>query len=101
MAFCSRCGTQIPDNAIQCPNCGQYVNQKAAPSDSSDIGWGILGFFVPIVGLVLYLGWKDEKPKTAKAAGMGALISAGIGFGFFILYLIFFVTLFGSIFRYM
>ena len=27
------------------------------------------------MGLVLYLVWKDQKPKTAKAAGMGALVA--------------------------
>ena len=28
----------------------------------------------PIVGLVLFLVWKDTKPRTAKAAGIGALV---------------------------
>jgi len=28
-----------------------------------------------VVGLVLFLVWRDEKPKTAKAAGIGALVS--------------------------
>ncbi len=37
--------------------------------------WGLLGCCVPIAGLVLFLAWRDEKPKTAKAAGIGALIS--------------------------
>jgi hypothetical protein len=27
------------------------------------------------VGLILYLVWKDTKPKTSKAAGIGALVS--------------------------
>ncbi|HIW48815.1 MAG TPA: hypothetical protein H9687_06030 [Firmicutes bacterium] len=43
--------------------------------DSGSIGWGILGFCIPIVGLILFLVWKDQKPKTAKVAGIGALIS--------------------------
>ncbi len=30
---------------------------------------------VPVAGLVLYLVWKDTKPRTAKAAGIGALVS--------------------------
>ncbi|EJW89936.1 hypothetical protein EVA_21958, partial [gut metagenome] len=28
-----------------------------------------------IVGLVLFLVWKDTKPNSAKAAGIGALVS--------------------------
>ena len=33
-----------------------------------------LGCCIPIVGLVLFLVWKDTKPRTAKAAGIGALV---------------------------
>ena len=28
-----------------------------------------------ILGLVLFLVWKDQKPRTAKAAGIGALVA--------------------------
>ena len=35
-----------------------------------------LGFFIPIVGLILYLVWKDQTPLKAKSAGKGALIGA-------------------------
>lgn len=37
--------------------------------------WGLLGCCIPVVGLVLFLVWRDEKPKTAKVAGIGALVS--------------------------
>ena len=26
--FCGNCGTQIPENAAQCPNCGAWVNNQ-------------------------------------------------------------------------
>ena len=26
--FCGNCGTQIPDNAAQCPKCGAWVNNQ-------------------------------------------------------------------------
>ena len=42
--------------------------------DKGNIGWGILGFFIPIVGLILYIVWYKTKPKCAKQAGIGALI---------------------------
>ena len=42
--------------------------------DKGGILWGLLGCCIPIVGLILFLVWKDTKPKTAKAAGIGALV---------------------------
>lgn len=42
--------------------------------EKSGIGWGILGFFVPLVGFILFHVWKNEKPKQANASGTGALI---------------------------
>lgn len=53
--------------------------------DNGGFGWGLLGFCIPLVGLILFLVWKDEKPVTAKTAGMGALISVCIGVVFYIL----------------
>lgn len=50
-----------------------YVNPQ--PADTGSFGWAVLGFFFPIVGLILFLIWKSEKPVSAKQAGMGALAS--------------------------
>lgn len=49
--------------------------QPARPVDSGSFGWAVLGFFIPLVGLILYLVWRNEKPLSAKKAGMGALVS--------------------------
>ena len=46
--------------------------------DSGSFGWAVLGFFIPLVGLILWLVWKDTKPKSAKMAGIGALVGVGI-----------------------
>lgn len=51
------------------------VNVNGAPEDKGGFLWGLLGCCIPVVGLVLFLIWKDSKPKTAKAAGIGALVS--------------------------
>lgn len=37
-------------------------------------GWSILCFFIPIIGLILYLVWKETSPAKAKAAGVVALV---------------------------
>ena len=47
-------------------------------NDSGSFGWAVLGFFIPLVGLILWLVWKDTKPKSAKMAGIGALVGVGI-----------------------
>ena len=78
--FCNNCGSEIDDKAVICPKCGVSQNGTGA-SGSGDNGgflWGLLGCCIPIVGLTLFLVWKDTKPKTAKAAGIGALISVGL-----------------------
>lgn len=75
MAYCKNCGTQIDDKAVICPNCG--VPQTPQGTDNGGFLWGLLGCCVPIVGLVLFLAWKDTKPKTAQAAGIGALVWLG------------------------
>ncbi len=94
-AFCPNCGTKQdnvnvasqPQNGVNATAQPQYtgnvasqpqngVNATAQPQvvDNGGFGWGLLGCCIPIVGLVLFLVWKDNKPKTAKAAGVGAIV---------------------------
>ena len=77
--FCKKCGKEIMDEAVVCPSCGCQTEKavaKPAEADGKSFGFGVLGFFVPIVGLILYLMWKDTTPLKAKSAGKGALIGA-------------------------
>ena len=85
MAYCKNCGAQIDDRTMTCPFCGANQNTSPAVVDNGGIGWGILGFCIPIVGLVLFLVWKDQKPKTAKAAGIGALVAVILGILWYVL----------------
>ncbi len=78
MAYCRKCGSLIDDRAAVCPTCGTAQNGNPPVEDNGGIGWGVLGCCIPIVGLVLFLVWKDTKPKTAKAAGIGALVAVGL-----------------------
>ena len=79
MAYCKNCGAQIADSAVVCTSCGSAQNTTPAVVDNGGFGWGALGCCLPIVGLILFLVWKDTKPKTAKAAGIGALVSTILG----------------------
>lgn len=83
MAYCKNCGNQIDDKAVICPACG--VAQETKPVDNGGFGWGLLGCCVPLVGLILFLVWKDSKPKTAKAAGIGALVFVIVSIVYYIL----------------
>ena len=54
-------------------------------NDNGGFLWGLLGCCIPIVGLILFLVWKDQKPKTAKAAGIGALVSVILAVAYYII----------------
>ncbi|MBQ6052952.1 MAG: zinc ribbon domain-containing protein [Clostridia bacterium] len=51
-------------------NYASYANGQDAPS----FGYAVLGFFIPLVGLIIYLSAKDSTPMKAKSAGKGALV---------------------------
>ena len=63
--YCMHCGKKIDENLLICPHCGTAQNQ-VTKKDYGGIGWGILGYFVPMAGIILFFIWKNEKPKTAK-----------------------------------
>ncbi len=88
--FCKNCGSQLDDRAVICPHCGvptdnYYANGNnrncgngyggPAADDAPSAGFAVLGFFFPIVGLILYLVWQQTYPLRARSAGKGALIS--------------------------
>lgn len=70
----------------QQPMPGQMMGQQPMPgpmmqpavNQKGSIGWAVLGFFIPIVGWILYFCWKSSKPGDAKMAGIGGL--AGFAF---------------------
>ena len=73
--YCPNCGEQIDDKAVICPKCGVPVKkQDSVANDAPSTGFAVLGFFFPLIGLILYLVWKAETPLKAKSAGKGALI---------------------------
>ncbi len=60
-------------------------NENNNTIDNGGFGWGLLGCCIPVVGLVLFLVWKDTKPNTSKAAGIGALVSVIISVLFYVI----------------
>ena len=74
--ICKYCGKEIDDNAVVCPHCGVIQKEELVQNtvDNGGFLWGLLGCCIPIVGLILFLVWRDTKPKTSRAAGIGALV---------------------------
>lgn len=92
--FCRNCGQQLPDGSLFCPRCGTSVQAGASPVQDKNQpapGMAVLSFFLPIVGLILYLVWMDSEPGKAKSAGKGALIGVIVGAALFML--LFFIGL--------
>ncbi len=95
MKYCSKCGKELFDEAVVCPGCGcaqgdMPTNFAQQPqtfdnSSGSTFGWAVLGFFVPLAGLILYILWKQTYPSKAKSAGKGALISVIISVVFYLI----------------
>ena len=88
MAFCKNCGQEIDNNAAVCIHCGVAQNNQPAVADNGGFGWGLLGCCIPLVGLILFIVWRDNKPKSAKAAGIGALVSVICSVLFYVVYFV-------------
>ncbi len=99
-AFCNNCKNIVYANdweyTIKCPHCGAEVDVALSPKmesftptevhnnnktkvDDGGFLWGLLGFLFPVVGLILYLVWKDEYPNRASSVGAGAIVAVVIG----------------------
>lgn len=81
MAYCRKCGSQIDDEAVICPKCGvpqeKNYNNNNSRKTSADAGGSIyvlLGVIFPIIALIFYLIWKDDKPNTARDLEKGIKI---------------------------
>ncbi len=78
MNYCTNCGKEMDPAADVCLNCGKSrfsLRSTSSQPDTGGFGWGLLGFCIPVAGLILYLVWLNERPMTAKAVGTGALTS--------------------------
>ena len=75
--YCKNCGKIVDEDSLFCNNCGtrlDNIQNQTISEDKPSFGFAILGFFIPLVGLILFLIYEGKKPKRAKSAGKGALI---------------------------
>ena len=84
--FCSKCGKEIMDEAVVCTNCGCAVNgaknisAAAAGEDIPNVGLNILGFIIPLIGLVMYCVMHNSTPRKANQIGLFSLIGFILNF---------------------
>jgi uncharacterized membrane protein YvbJ len=91
MAYCRKCGAEIDEEAVICPKCGVEQRPKNANDDGS-ILWAIIGFLIPIVGIILFAVWHSERPKSAKMSIIGALVSIGVGILIWVIFVVFAIS---------
>ena len=116
--YCRKCGKKIEESSAFCPFCGEKqwgatgaadfgtgagangsVPPYGAPpprpaeQDAPSGGFAVLCFFFTLIGLILYLVWKDTMPLRARSCGKGALIGVIVGAACFFLSLIAFIIL--------
>jgi len=91
---CNYCDYTVSEDCKCCPNCGEDPKtrkknkiKEQAEKEAKEtkeikttidpanlyVLWGVISFFIPFVGIILFCMWIKTKPKEAKAAGIGAL----------------------------
>lgn len=103
--YCPNCGKFI-EKVKYCPYCGAELAQYTTNSeevvkdyyepiqdantqyttynqvnndDAPSFLWALLGFFVPIAGLILYIVWHKESPLKAKSCLKGFIANIIVG----------------------
>jgi RNA polymerase subunit RPABC4/transcription elongation factor Spt4 len=93
--FCRECGRSINERAVICPYCGcethidKFSKDGKIKKETGIIGWFVLSFCLPVVGfviggllwsiilcligIILGLIWKENKPYTSKACFKGSI----------------------------
>lgn len=98
MKYCSKCGREIMDEAVICPNCGCAVASnrgvKPVEDDEVNVGLCILAALIPLFGLIYWAVKHSDAPRGAKAVGITALVS-------WLISMVFFGVMWGTVFSYL
>jgi len=88
-AFCIVCGSRLADQSASSGQMPQRMGNPAASGqyepDAPSGGFTALGFFFPVIGLILYLVWRETLPLRARSASKGAIIGTIVYFAMIIL----------------
>lgn len=104
MKKCPNCDADIDNGRTACPFCGSTIGiddsvndkqykqdtiytkntqqqfQSRQVNDTGSVGYWLIGFFVPIIGIILYFVWRYEQPNNAKRCLWGAVVSIIVSF---------------------
>lgn len=79
MKFCSKCGKELFDEAVICPNCGcatepskEMVNNS---EDGVSVGLCVLAVLIPLFGFIYWPVNHKKAPKKAMACGVSAIVA--------------------------
>lgn len=85
MAFCEKCGAEIPAGSQFCPKCGAPADGNVVAQEGASVGQKILAVLFPIVGWILYFVYKKDQPKKASECALFGWIGFAIGLVFTII----------------
>lgn len=78
--ICPNCGYHADDKAAVCLGCGIKLERiKKNGQEKASAGWWWLGFFIPIAGILIWAICRDDEPRKAKRAGIGAICGVVAG----------------------
>lgn len=80
--YCQSCGSKTNENQELCISCGAGLQGNKKVSNGEDNPSSLVGLAAccfPIVGLILYIVWKNDKPKSAKSVCKWAVIGTVAG----------------------
>ncbi len=82
--YCQSCGSETKPQQEICTSCGVKLIGKTNSNDKPSTIANIGSFCFPIVGLILYLVWKQDKPIAAKSACNWTLIGIGVSIAIYL-----------------
>ena len=80
--YCIKCGNKLSKTDKFCGKCGYNLSTEPTKEEPSNgleninkkLLFGVIGFFAPIGGIILYFASKETDPEEAKNALTWALI---------------------------
>lgn len=90
-SYCRNCGKEIDQNYNNCPNCGLKLHLKNNDHSNDSVEnffIYLVSFFIPFVGIIIWMASKEETPTRARTALILSFISTGIVFFFFVVFIL-------------
>ena len=80
--YCPHCGEQISEHAEICPKCGVRVKgTSSSGEDKPNIAVNLASLCcIPLLGIIMFFVWKNDKPIAAKSALIWSIVSMVIWF---------------------